>query len=382
MTVVTAAPLVPLRRPGGAARFAASGAPGPTDNPVDGSAPGANNREVFQHVRIEGLAFDEAPVRITSAALEDELSEPYQRLGIPARCIESLVGIVARRFWPEGTDVVGRARDVAARCLDEAGVPRERVGVLINCSVTKEYLEPSVASMVHGDLGLPTTAPNFDLSNACLGFLSAMDVAARMIEAKSVDYALIVAAESSRKVVENTVAALKRPTSTMQDYKDWLPTLTLGSGACAMLLAHEDVAKQEHRLSGVVARAATEHSRICVGTWTEMRTDAPKLLAEGVALAERTWSVASEAFGWSDDSIAQYICHQVGAGHLATLMKRLQLPVVKAFPTYPELGNMGAIALPCTLRLAADAGRVKPGDHAALMGIGSGLNCSMAHVIW
>lgn len=336
----------------------------------------------YRHVRIEGLAFDEAPIRVTSASLEDQLAEPYARLGIPPRCIESLTGIVARRFWPEGTDIIRAATDVAARCLDEAGVPRERVGLLISCSVSKEYLEPSVASMVHGDLGLPSTSPNFDVSNACLGFLSAMDLAARMIESRAIDYALVVAAESSRRVVENTVAALQKPTSTMQDYKDWLPTLTLGSGACAMVLAHESVARSGSRFEGMVARAATEHSRVCVGSWSEMRTDAPKLMTEGIALAERTWQAATEAFGWSDATLSQYVCHQVGAGHLATLMKRLSLPVAKAFPTYPELGNMGSIALPCTLRMAVDSGRIQPGQHAALMGIGSGLNCAMGHVIW
>lgn len=377
------------RVPSGAGRRFSFGAAPSTKRlpPVDACIRCANNRVVtlpsrYQHVRIQGLAFDEAPIRVTSAALEDQLSEPYGRLGIPPKCIESLTGIVARRFWPEGTDIVSCAKAVAERALDEAGVPRERVGLLVNCSVSKEYLEPSVASMVHGDLGLSPATPNFDLSNACLGFVTSMELAARMIEARAIDYALVVAAESSRKVVENTVAALLKPTSTMQDYKDWLPTLTLGSGACAMVLAHEDVATTEHRFEGAVHRAATEHSRVCVGSWNEMRTDAPKLMSEGIALAERTWQAATETFGWSDDTLSQFICHQVGAGHLATLMKRLSLPVDKAFPTYPELGNMGAVALPCTLRLAVDHGRLAGGQHAALMGIGSGLNCAMGHVVW
>ncbi|MFZ9888258.1 MAG: 3-oxoacyl-ACP synthase III [Myxococcota bacterium] len=337
---------------------------------------------MFAHVHIESLAFDEAPIRVTSAALEDQLSDTYGRLGIPSRCIESLVGIVARRFWPVGADMVQAATAVAARCIDEAGIPRERIGLLVNCSVTKEVLEPSMASMIHGDLGLAPTALNYDISNACLGFLSAMDVAARMLESGAIDYALVVAAESSRRVVENTVEALRHPSSTMQQYKEWLPTLTLGSGACAMLLSRGRVARSPTRLLGVVARAATMHSRVCVGTWEQMRTDAPKLLSEGVALAERTWQAAVETFGWSDASLRQYICHQVGAGHLATLMKRLALPVEKAFPTYPELGNMGSIAVPCTLRLALDDGVIGRGDAVALMGIGSGLNCSMAHVAY
>lgn len=337
---------------------------------------------MFDAVRIESLATLEAPVRVTSAALEDDLHAVYQRLHIPARCIEGLTGIVARRFWEPDTGVVEPATRVAAQCLEQAGVAHDRVGLLVSCSVSKEYLEPSVASMVHGDLGLSPSCPNFDLSNACLGFLTAMDLAARQLEARSIDYAMVVACESSRRVVENTITRLKAPTSTMDEYKSWLPTLTLGSGAVAMLLAHEDVATKPQALKGVVAQAATEHSRICVGSWEEMRTDAPKLLTEGVALAQRTWQLACESFGWSDENVAQYVCHQVGAAHLGALLKKLALTQGKALQTYPEYGNMGSIALPYTLALADRAGRIHGGDDVALMGIGSGLNCSMGHVTW
>jgi 3-oxoacyl-[acyl-carrier-protein] synthase-3 len=337
---------------------------------------------VFQNVCIESLAIAEAPVRVTSAALEDQLSPVFKRLGIPAKVIEALTGIVARRFWQEGSELVAEATAVGRECLNKAGVDASKVGLLINCSVSKEHLEPSVASMVHGDLGLPSTARNFDVSNACLGFLTAMEQSALEIEAGRIDYALVVAAESSRRVVEATVEKLHASTSTMDDFKAYLPTLTLGSGAVAMLLCHKDRATKKHALNGVVARAATEHSRICIGDWGEMRTDAPKLLSEGVALAKRTWAAACEEFGWSDETIAQYICHQVGAAHLATLTRELQLTLDKATPCYPEFGNMGAAAVPFTLGLAVRDGRVRPGDQLALMGIGSGLNVSMAHVTW
>jgi 3-oxoacyl-[acyl-carrier-protein] synthase-3 len=183
-------------------------------------------------------------------------------------------------------------------------------------------------------------------------------------------------------VVEATVARLLEPGATMDDYKAYLPTLTLGSGAVALLLSHQDLSRTSHRLKGVVARAATQHSRICIGHWGEMRTDASKLLAEGVGLAHETWRLFGETFGVGDAEVAQYICHQVGAGHLATLMKRLELTLGKALPTYPEYGNMGSIALPFTLALAERLGRLRTGDHVALLGIGSGLNCSMAHVVW
>ena len=168
----------------------------------------------------------------------------------------------------------------------------------------------------------------------------------------------------------------------MQDFRDYLPTLTLGSGAVAMVLSHKSKAKSRHQFCGVTSLSATEHSKICLGTYDWMRTDAPKLLAEGVALANQTWALSHEQFGWNESQIKQYICHQVGATHLAALLKALSLHKDKAFLTYPEFGNMGSAALPFTLSKALEANAFQAGDTIALMGIGSGLNCSMAKVLW
>ncbi|MGK7294625.1 MAG: hypothetical protein ACNS61_02215 [Candidatus Wenzhouxiangella sp. M2_3B_020] len=38
--------------------------------------------------------------------------------------------------------------------------------------------------------------------------------------------------------------------------------------------------------------------------------------------------------------------------------------------------------MPTVLSRIVDEGRVERGDKIALMGIGSGLNCSMAEVVW
>ena len=50
--------------------------------------------------------------------------------------------------------------------------------------------------------------------------------------------------------------------------------------------------------------------------------------------------------------------------------------------TYPEYGNIGPAAVPYTLCKAVEAGKVQKGDVVGLMGIGSGLNCSMMEVRW
>ena len=48
---------------------------------------------------------------------------------------------------------------------------------------------------------------------------------------------------------------------------------------------------------------------------------------------------------------------------------------------FPVLGNIGPAAVPITLAQAAET-RLKAGDHVGLLGIGSGINCSMMSVTW
>ena len=339
----------------------------------------------FRHVRIEALAVELPPNRVTSKALEDDLAGTYKRLGIPPGCIETLVGILARRFWDEGTGIADAASAAARAVYARTGRADElmrRTGAVISTSVCKDYIEPSVAALVRGQLALAPTTEAFDLGNACLGFMNGMDLAAMWIESGRADAVLVVAAESSRHVVGRTVERLNAPTSTMADFKEALPTLTLGSGAVAMLLVHERTASTQHALHGSVSLGDPSASTICLGTNDWMRTDAQKLLVSGVDLASRTWARAQENLGWTRESVAHLICHQVGATHVATLFKQLDLDLDKAFLTYPELGNIGPAAVPITLQLAVEAGRVKPGDTVALMGIGSGLSCMMMEVVW
>jgi 3-oxoacyl-[acyl-carrier-protein] synthase-3 len=320
---------------------------------------------------------------VASKVLEGELAPTYKRLGIPEGCFESLVGITARRFWPEGTSIADAAALAARKAYAQAAPELlARTGLIVSTSVCKDYIEPSVAALVRGQLGLPETCDAFDLGNACLGFINGMDLAASWLEQRRVDVALVVAAESSRHVVTRTVQRLNEPTSTLQDYREALPTLTLGSGAVAMLLVRRELATTTHRVRGSVSLGDSSAATICLGTPDWMKTDAPRLMNHGVALAARTFRYAGERLGWRRDNLDHLFLHQVGAAHVATLCERLELPLDKAFLTYPEFGNVGPVAVPLTLGLAAQEGRVKPGDRCALMGIGSGLSCAMMEVTW
>jgi 3-oxoacyl-[acyl-carrier-protein] synthase-3 len=336
----------------------------------------------FENVSVHGPAYVEAPHRVTSAAISDQLAPTLKRLNIRFDLLESITGIVARRFWDEGVQPSAVAALAGRKALDESGVDPNEIGLLINTSVCKDYIEPSVASLVHNKLGLSSSCLNFDIGNACLAFLNGMTIAGNMIERGQIKHALIVDGEGSRYITDATVARLLKPETTNRIFRDNFASLTLGSGAVGMVLSRSDLAPQGHRFLGGVSVAASQYSNLCRGQPDEMITDASGLLIAGLGLASETWAKVQEVMGWKESEIDEFVLHQVSRTHTDQLAETLGLNIDKVFRTYPEYGNIGPAAVPITLAKSVEAGRVKAGDRVGFMGIGSGLNCAMMEVVW
>lgn len=337
----------------------------------------------FSNVAIEAVECVLPSTVITSAEIESQLSAPMQRMGIKPGLIEGLTGIRERRFWDADQQASDVATLAAEKVLETTGISRAAIGCLVSTSVSKDYIEPSVASLVHGNLGLADHCINYDIGNACLGFINGMASVGMMIDNGLIDFGLVVDGENSREVVEATIERLQQPDARPESFRDQFATLTLGSGAVAMLLGRRDRSEAGHGINGSVTRAATRHCRLCLGQRDQMTADASKVLIFGVELAKKTWDLACRSLNnWSDSEIDAYMPHQVSRRNMDVLNERLGLTPEKHHLNFPALGNIGPAAVPITLSQAARSGRIQPGDHVALMGIGSGLNCSMMSVTW
>ena len=336
----------------------------------------------FKNVVIQSLSAVDAPIRVTSAELAERLRPTMERLGMRPNLIEEISGIEARRFWNEDTQPSDAATMAAVKAIEEAGIDRDEIGVLINTSVCRDYLEPSTACLVHGNLGLGERCLNFDVGNACLAFLNGMDIAARMIERGDINYALVVDGESSGPINEATIHRLLEPGVGEQQVRAEFASLTLGSGAAAMIMSRRELAPDGHSYLGSVTRAATNFNKLCYGQMDRMVTDTRTLLTEGLKLATKTFSAARERLGWVAEELDSFIIHQVSKAHTEALMKLLSLAPEKVHRIYPQFGNIGPAAVPIALAKAVERGKIKSGDRIALLGIGSGLNCSMAEIVW
>jgi 3-oxoacyl-[acyl-carrier-protein] synthase-3 len=154
----------------------------------------------FQNVEVQSLAAIEPPVRLTSLEISQRLTTALRRFGMSGNILEEKTGITARRVWENGTLPSDAATLAAEKVLRDVNIDRSDIGLIINTSVCRDYLEPSTACIVHGNLGLSPECLNFDVGNACLAFMNGMDIAARMIERGDIEHALIVDGETSGKL--------------------------------------------------------------------------------------------------------------------------------------------------------------------------------------
>lgn len=332
----------------------------------------------FTDTAVLSVSAVDAPIVVTSDEIDAQLVDTYARVGLRPGMLESLAGIVERRWWPEDVTFADAAAMAGAKAIAEAGIDPAQVGLLVDTSVCRDQLEPSAAVDVHEQLGLGTACVNFDVSNACLGFINGMQLAAMMIDAGQIDYALIVDGEGSRRTQERTIARLQQPDATKADVLDNFASLTLGSGGAAMVLGRASRHPEGHRFVGGVGRAATQYNRLCVGDLDGMRTDSRALLDAGVELAVDTWRDAAEEFDWSD--LDSYVIHQVSQVHTAAITSALGIDPSRTPVIFRTRGNVGPASIPFTLAL--HSAEFEAGQRIACMGIGSGLNSAVVEIRW
>ncbi|AXH97324.1 3-oxoacyl-ACP synthase III [Ornithinimicrobium avium] len=334
----------------------------------------------FRHrdVAVLSVTAVDAPVVRTSEEFDASIGDSYRRNGLRPGMLAALAGIRERRWWGEGQHFVDGAIEAGRLALEQSGIDPSRVGLLVNTSVSRSHLEPSIAVRVHAELGLATHCLNFDLTNACLGFVNGMQLAATMIDAGQIDYALVVDGEGSREPQERTLERLASQEATTEDILTQFATLTLGSGAAAMVLGRASEHPEGHRVVGGVSRAATEHHDLCVGDFDEMRTDTQGLLTGGLALAGDLWRDAGQEWDWQD--MDRYVVHQVSSVHTSRTAQALGLDESRIPLTFPTLGNVGPAAVAITLAKEADS--LERGDRVLMMGIGSGLNMTCLELTW
>ncbi len=342
----------------------------------------------YSNVCLHTFGYTLPPNEVTSVQLEQRLASVYSRLKLPEGRLELMSGIKARRFWDVGTKPSDGAALAGADAIAKADVDPASLECLIFTSVCRDMMEPATATFVHNKLGLSSHCQIFDLSNACLGFLNGMVMLANMIELGQVKRGIIVAGETAEDLVESTINQLLHDTSiTRKSIKPVFASLTIGSGAVAVVMEAKDSHDTGHYLKGGMIRANTSQCDLCKGgamgeQGVLMATDSETLLQQGVETASWCWQDFLHEFVASPDDYQQFFCHQVGRAHANLLFEKLALDQTKNFETLEFLGNVGSVSAPITFAIGVEQGALQAGQRGAILGIGSGINSCMLGIDW
>lgn len=351
---------------------------------------------LYRRVCLEAFGYEIPECVVTSDEIERRLAPLYERLKLPCGRLEMMTGIRERRFWPKGFMPSDASTKAGLKAIERAGIDVSRLECLIHSSVSRDFIEPATATVVHNNLGLPASSMVFDISNACLGFLNAMITLANMIELGQISSGIVVAGESAGSLLEKTIDELLNTEKLSRNaIKNSFPSLTIGSGAVAAVLTDISISKTKRRILGGTFRTASMHNNLCRGSvgsndagfadeanMPHMCTNAEALLVSGCELARENWADFQKELGWTAETPERIFCHQVGSMHRRAVYQALGLDMNKDFSTFETLGNVGSVSLPITLAIAADQGVVSRGDNIAMLGIGSGINSIMLGVEW
>lgn len=284
---------------------------------------------------------------------------------LPHRDPEEMARRVAihTRTWVDDEGAAALATDALRRALDAAGVDAAALRrIILTTSTGGDHLIPATAHAVAGALGVDGDVDCFDVNNSCVGFLTAFDLAAMTVASGRGPVAVVAVEVFSRYVTP------ERPR----------PFLVLGDAAAAVVLgatdADEGLVASVHRThTDLRDRLVTPHPGV-VGhvEAIDFTPPAPEMTRSAVTGMRACVEPALARAGLALGDVDWFLPHQPNGHMLAEVTRAFGVDPARMVPVVEEVGSVGAAAIPTSLDRLWRTGRVKPGHHVLLTGVGSG----------
>ena len=257
-------------------------------------------------------------------------------------------GIHSRYVSTEETTSMLAAR-AAQAALDNAGVDKEAIALLIVATLSGDQPMPSTACLVQEQLGMmDQDLMAFDLNAACSGFLFALQCASAMLE--DGQCALIIGAENLSKVI---------------DWTDRGTSILFGDGA-SKGDPNRVLDIPGKTLSDVPCRNVAEHYRY-------LSMDGREVFRFAVGAMQEAIEEVLKRAGKTIDEADLIIPHQANIRILAAVARHMGLPMERFFVNLDEFGNTSAASVPIAFAQAMEQGRLSKGMNVILVGFGGGL---------
>lgn len=303
------------------------------------------------------------------------------RLGLDAMWLERVTGIAARRVAPAEMEPSDMAVYAARQALDGARCAATEIDAIIYAGMTRDNVEPSTAHNVQRKLGAKS-AIALDVTNACLGFMSAVHLMDSLIATGQVRRGLIVTGEKGYRYACHGIEQLiKTPDRELLNHLT--AGLTLGDAGGAMLLGPKLGPDSGIMEIGVTSDGT--YSELCVirDDASPLRTDMNPLFSETVRMGYQLYvAMMGQRLKWRSKEIDYYVPHQVSTKAIRAHARAAGIASERIPNVVTEMGNLISATIPVALTQLASQGKLQKGLKVYLSGTGSGISIAQAGVIW
>ena len=309
-----------------------------------------------RHSRIVGTG-SYLPARSVSNA------ELQTRIETSDEWIVSRTGIESRHVAAEGEMTSDLALQASLRAMEAAAVTADEIDLIVVATTTPDMVMPSTACLLQAKLGVKQGAA-FDVQAVCTGFIYALALADKLVASGAHKCALVVGAEVFSRLL---------------DWTDRRTCVLFGDGAGAVVLkpSNEPGIYSSHlHADGSLSHILQVDGGIANGV---LRGN-PFVQMDGQAVYRTAVRVlaecAHEALNHSGKTVADIdwlVPHQANIRILNTTADKLGLPMSKVVTTVSRQGNTSAASVPLALDAARRDGRIQPGQHVLLVGVGAGM---------
>jgi 3-oxoacyl-[acyl-carrier-protein] synthase-3 len=202
-----------------------------------------------------------------------------------------------------------------------------------------------------------------DVQAVCSGFVYALTIADSLIRTGAHKNALVIGSEVFSRIL---------------DFNDRTTCVLFGDGAGAVVLS----ASEEPGILASKLHADGRHADIlCVpgsmqGGALEgsgfLHMDGPAVFKLAVSVLEKVANETLELARMTAADIDWLIPHQANIRIMHGTARKMGLPLERMVVTVDQHGNTSAASIPLALDVAVRDGRIKPGHHVMMEGVGGG----------
>jgi 3-oxoacyl-[acyl-carrier-protein] synthase-3 len=278
--------------------------------------------------------------------------------------VEERLGIKARRHLKPDESLMTLVERAASKALVMSDLRVGDLDAIIVATSTPDFINPSMASMLHGRLGANQDCVSFDIQAVCAGFVYALGTVASYIAAGAGQKFLVVGADQFSRIT---------------DFND-RNCVFFGDAAGAMIIeATSGDSYLNVELNSEGKGWESFHTPSNTRKFSMQASDVARNATTKLPESIRSISKYS---GITTDQIDWFVTHQPSKPVLDSLEEELRIKPGRLLRNIEYRGNTAGATIPLLFSEMDVLSRAKSGDYICFSAIGSGWVWGSAILKW